>query len=82
MKKKIGALEMYVHQPGLLFTDEPSAYPMIKINTENNTFVYVEHEISTLLNYDGQRCIKNETYDLQNCRQKSIYKVKLFLLLL
>ena len=69
------ALEIFLHQPGLLFTDEPSAYPMFQINSTFDTIIDVEHEIIQLLTYDNQPCNDSISYDLHDCREKWTHKV-------
>lgn len=70
--------ELYIHGPGAFLTDLPNGSPSMilesPVHIEN---LPVNHEVIRLLDYDGDQCIQDDRYELDQCRDNHIIKVKI-----
>lgn len=68
--------ELFIHGSGAFLTDLPNGSPSIilesPMHVEN---MPVNHEMVRLLDYDGERCIADDRYQLDRCRDDHIAKV-------
>ena len=69
-------LKIYIHQLGLYKTDLPSAYARISLDS-NKIEANIEHQVTELLNFDGNTCTIDSEHRLDICRYDHIHKVNI-----
>ena len=70
------AMDLYVHQKGLLKSALPSTYLSLKTDAGQVSRVKVVRENLHMLDHDGEPCNDNDTFDWFKCKHEFIFKVK------
>ena len=70
-----GNLEIFIHQKGSISTEMPGGLDSVFWRS-TSLKVLVQHDVVQVLDYNGQMCDLNDSYDLIGCRQDVIFNVR------